>query len=66
LAFLKIHVTHDNINLQVLPVFAVLAILTAAVPILLAPGEKALEEQRAMELEKNNFEDRNRKNRDVI
>jgi hypothetical protein len=38
----------------VLPAAAVLAILTAAIPILLRPGEKALEEQRNNESITNN------------
>ncbi|KAJ1439819.1 hypothetical protein B484DRAFT_443684 [Ochromonadaceae sp. CCMP2298] len=37
----------------VLPLTAVLAILSAAIPVLLKPGEKALEDQRNDELTKN-------------
>jgi hypothetical protein len=46
----------------VLPLAAVLAVLTAAIPVLLKPGEKALEDQRNDEQTTNNvFGDKNRK-----
>lgn len=48
----------------VLPVTAVLVILTAAIPILLRPGEKALEQQRLDE-EAKNSQFNKRKNKDL-
>lgn len=49
----------------VLPVGAVLAILTAAVPILLRPGEKALDQQRIDEKTTNNQFNK-RRNKDLL
>jgi hypothetical protein len=49
----------------VLPVGAVFAILTAAIPILLRPGEKALDQQRINE-ETTNTQFNKRKNKDLL
>ena len=48
----------------VLPVTAVLVILTAAIPFLLRPGEQALEQQRVDEASKNSQFNK-RKNKDL-
>ena len=48
----------------VLPVTAVLVILTAAIPFLLRPGEQALEQQRVDEATKNSQFNK-RKNKDL-
>lgn len=60
-------VVYGSVNAPswVLPVCSLLAILSAAIPILLRPGEKALEEQRVNEEITGNQFNKKKNSRDV-